>query len=304
MSVQKHSKGNAYTTLTVVSCLLFLAYVLLSNTKTEPRCVWHVVHQIPASQKPHGVAASPAVSVVAGLMVTRQVASERINAFHLAVHDFNAAQDLIQVHLRMFVGRESHPMLEQQLAIEASQDDTRDVPTSFPVFVKGQFPENMDNGKTYEWFQFASAAYPSSDWILKFDADVAVNWTAVSPWLHNTASKMRYMGFANGYDYCQKYNHCPPPGCEDMSGGCWNYMSGGFYGLSTPLARIISNCRYYKSHKVGYEDLLVGKAIKHCAASTYDVQFMAVPLMEAWCHSKAVNVTHIRNGMHIAGCSG
>jgi hypothetical protein len=304
MTDHKHPRGNAFTTLTAVSCLLCLAYVLISINRPEPSCVWEVIHHLAAVEKPYGVAAGSVVSVVAGLMVTRHVPTEVINAVHAVVQDFNAAQHEVQVHLRMFVGQEGHPMLEQQLALEASLKDSRDVPTSFPVFVKGRFPENMDEGKTYEWFRFATKAYPSSDWILKFDTDIAVNWTAASPLLRNTSSKMRYMGFANGQEYCGKYDHCPPPGCVDMSGSCWNYMSGGFYGLSTPLARIISNCRYYRLHKAGYEDLLVGKAIKQCAAGTYDVQFISVPHMSAWCHSKSVNVTHIRNGMHKAGCSG
>jgi hypothetical protein len=239
-------------------------------------------------------------------MVTRHVAAEVINAVHWAVQDFNTAQREVQVNLRMYVGQEGHPMLEQQLALEANLEDSRDAATSFPVFVRGLFPENMDDGKTYEWFRSASSAYPSSDWIIKFDTDVAVNWTAATPWLRNTTSKMRYFGLKHSHQSCGKLDKCPPPGCQDMSGSCWTYMSGGFYGLSTPLASIISNCSYYQANKLGSEDLMVGKAIKHCAASSYDVQMISIPLMAAWCHSKAVNLTHTRNGMHtkpdISGC--
>lgn len=219
--------------------------------------------------------------VVVGLMVTSQVPATLIEAFHQSVQNFNTAQTKVKVELLSFVGRGGHPS-------QASG-------SSVPRFIIGDFEENMNEGKTRAWFQYAAHTYPRSDWIFKLDTDVAIHWASMSKWLTKTHRDLRYIGALNTYEFCGKYSHCPRPGCKDMTGSCWIYMSGGFYGLSTELASSLSTCPYYKSHSVGIEDLMVGRAIKDCAAGAH-VQVIGIPRNVSWCHSKAVNVTHITHG--------
>jgi hypothetical protein len=236
--------------------------------------------------------------VVIGLMVTQHVPDEVIDAHHYSVQDFNAAQQQFKLKLFFFVGKEGHPMLHQQLAMREGQEvlNRWGQNANLPQFVQGQFDENMNAGKTLAWFQYASRAYPHSSWIVKMDTDVAVDWMSVQQWWMQSADSFKYMGFVATHQGCGAFDYCPPLGCHNMSGSCWVYMAGGFYGVTTPLAMVLSQCSYYSSNAVGHEDLTFGRAVKRCAGHR-TVEIVAddnssIP----WCHSKAVNRTHIRNG--------
>lgn len=225
-----------------------------------------------------------------GQMVTQHVASQLVEAFHYSVADFNKAQEEVWVELLFFVGREGHRMLDQSLAIQA-EGETH---SRLPRFVKGEFAENMNEGKTLAWFQYAAKSFPSSSWIFKLDTDVALNWTALKHYWLETTHNLTYMGAMNRFETCGGFSHCPPRGCRDMSGDCWVYMSGGFYGVTTQLAGILSECVWYNANSHDIEDLKFGRAVKEC--SKVLVNLVDVPRNESWCHSKTVNVTHIRNG--------
>lgn len=238
-------------------------------------------------------------------MLTRTVPADLVNAFHYAVQDFNAAQKAVHVDLRFFIGQGGHPLVLHNLASVTQQGQAapvRGAGAALPAFVQGSFVENMNHGKTFEWFSYAAETFPSSDWILKMDTDVAVDWMAVAKWLQDVTHSLRYIGLVNDFERCGSYPTCPPAGCSNLTGSCWVYMSGGFYGLSTELAKRVVACRYYKSHRVGDEDLQLGKAVKECAANRVEVQLVSVPQKAAWCHSKAANLTHIRNGLFPADC--
>ena len=181
------------------------------------------------------------VRVAVGAMVTYNVTAPVIEAIHYSVQDFNNAQGKVHVELRFFTGKEPHPMVAEgmadQVMVGDGHNDTLPRGVPLPQFVRGKFKENMNDGKTREWFRYAVKAFPASDWIMKLDADVSVNWRALQPLLLDTNVTLRYMGVVNDWVRCGTADFCPPKDCFDMVGKCWVYMSVGFYGLSLGLAR-------------------------------------------------------------------
>jgi hypothetical protein len=235
-------------------------------------------------------------------MVTKDVPAALINAFHYSVQDYNAAQGKVQVLLKFYIGQTSHPLLDEQLAVD-STDGSVDLQRRYlPQFVKGAFPENMNGGKTPEWFRWAAASYPFSHWIFKIDTDNAIDWFAFGKLVTDTGRDMRYLGIINDNARCAGYDYCPPVGCTNMGGSCWVYMSGGLYGVSTQLAKVLSVCKYYHENGIGPEDLQFGKAVKNCTTDVDSLQIISVPVGKGWCHSKAATPTHVRLGKMPSGC--
>ena len=187
-------------------------------------------------------------------------------------------------------------MLKQNLGTLVHPSKPHHVAQSgLPRFVQGDFAENMNHGKTLAWFEYATRAHPRSHWIFKLDADVVVDWTKTIQWLQG-AGEFQYLGALNTFEKCGGFSTCPPPGCHDMSGSCWVYMSGGFYGVTTRLAHVLATCQYYKTHFTGHEDMTFGRAVKMCAASSISVDVVDVPRNNSWCHSKEISATHVLNG--------
>jgi len=73
-------------------------------------------------------------------------------------------------------------------------------------------------------------------------------------------------------------------------------MSGGWYGLALDLAKTLVGCGYARDHVVGYEDLMVGKWIKHCGADSAVVY--GVNNGDFFCHSKAVTDGDVKDGFY------
>jgi hypothetical protein len=192
-------------------------------------------------------------------------------------------------------------MLDQRLACEVGRHDTCGT-ANLPQFGRGAFPENMNDGKTYEWFKYAVATFPDSTWIAKMDTDVAVKWERFTSLLNHQTAELQYVGFMNTHEACGRGPHCPPPKCRSMAGSCWVYMSGGFYGVTMPLARTLVTCDYYYSNCHGLEDLMFGKAVKACAPDIVRPMLLDMTHTRAWCHSKAINATHIRNSIFPQSC--
>lgn len=241
--------------------------------------------------------------------MTRDVPAALINAFHHAAQHYNAAQSEVHVLLRFFVGQTSHPLLDEGRAVDSTHlaeghQDKLNSSRHLPHFVKGTFPENMDEGKTPAWFRWAATSFPSSDWVLKLDTDVSINWFVFGTFLAGTPAgkALRYLGYTNDNARCGGYSHCPPVGCKSMKGRCWIYMSGGLYGASTQLAKLLSNCSYYSQHAKGFEDLQFGLAVKNCVPHIRSLQLVNMPVGQGWCHSKAVTPMHVRWGYMIRGC--
>lgn len=179
-----------------------------------------------AAQQPPG----SSVQVIAGVMVTKKVRSDVINAFHQAAQDYNAAQLQVQVVLRFFIGDTSHPLLDKHRAIDSTAEgEDRGVAAgsssignshhlhALPKFVRGAFPENVNDGKTPAWFRWTAAAFPHSHWVLKIDTDTSVDWFSFGEaYLQHTALPLRYLGVVNDNAGCNGFPYCPPEGCTDM----------------------------------------------------------------------------------------
>lgn len=240
--------------------------------------------------------------VVVGMMVAAKVDARLIEAHHWSVFAFNARQSSVHVSLRFFVGRQGHPMVGEGLAEEVDAATNRlmtpgGAPTPFPLFVRGHFVENLNSGKTNEWFEYAVGAFPNSHFIFKMDVDVIPKWHLVGQLLEaagGTQARRVYLGRLNTHDKCGGLPRCPPPGCTDMSRGCWVYMSGGFYGVSGDLAALMAGCAMYRGNVTGPEDLNFGKLLRDCSHRPEEITVVAVKPGTAWCHTKKVNTTNIR----------
>ena len=94
----------------------------------------------------------------------------------------------------------------------------------------------------------------------------------------------------NDHSWCGGHGHCPPKGCHDFSQGCWIYMSGGFYGVSSALAKKMINHPNLNQFKKGIEDLRTGHLVKAVIETEKDPQNM-LQLSNwengvHWCHFK------------------
>jgi hypothetical protein len=207
---------------------------------------------------------------------------ERMHAIEDSVNAYNAANALQQIKLFFFVGKQSHPYS-----------------ANFSNVIVGNFDENMNDGKSFEWLKLA-AMMPDVYFVIKSDDVVAVDWAKLVHLL-SSASNVTYFGSLQTNELCGNYSYCPPPNCTNMSGDCWVYMSGGFYGMSQTLVKSVALCEYSRFHNKGYEDLVTGKMIKHCVP---DAHLFAVPNGQAWCHSKLIDNQAIKTGVLPASCIG
>lgn len=158
-----------------------------------------------------------------------------------------------------------------------------------------QLAENIEAGKTFQWFKYAARHFPRSDWIFKVDTDTAVNWTAVTNTLLASSGWFGYFGHVMDHDGCGRASFCPPIGCKNLRGDCWIYMQGGFYGVSTGVAQLIMECPYAQRHKNGLEDLVFGRMVNNCMKDV-DVDILTMGKGQGWCHNKNITLTQIREG--------
>lgn len=151
-------------------------------------------------------------------------------------------------------------------------------------FVVGDFKENMNEGKTIRWFEYAAAAFPDAQFYFKTDDHTALNLTSICSYLlsiHDPLA-MDYIGriipitkvFPPPY---------PPDRCTNFTGRCWVYMQGGFYGLSRALViELVPHRAHLFTH--GFEDQAVGRLIgllpnkEHVQVHTFHVY------NNLWCH--------------------
>jgi hypothetical protein len=213
-------------------------------------------------------------TILVGVFITNRTASSRLMAFRKS---FENSRPLMHcnAHLVFVLGNSRY-----------LDEDHADI-------LRLQIHENMDEGKTFQyfssaidWFLSHNVSYHPLNGIVKMDTDTAVDWPAFSKFVTTRLKPMYYAGRLNNRLICGNLDHCPPYGCQDFSDGCWVYMSGGWYALSLDLAiATVLNCAYSASHTVGYEDLTVGNWIAHCAT---DVSVVHVENGDFFCHSSQV----------------
>ena len=126
--------------------------------------------------------------------------------------------------------------------------------------------ENMEEGKTSTWFQYASdiSVTHRIDYISKLDSDTYVDLQALLslmdtdlPAIPSTGPdhRKRYGGILREYNTCGGFPHCLL-----LQGRV--YMSGQFYFVSTDLARFVSSGRVDENALgVGFEDFDFGLRI-------------------------------------------
>ena len=267
--------------------LLFAAIFIYSLHSTAS---WN--RNLPRSSPGHSIAlqyTSPAnhsfehvrPTLVVGVFITNSTPSARINAFR---RSFSIAAPFLPftIHHVFVLG-------ESALLAEESRSD----------ILRLRIHENMDEGKTFQFFREAvefftrfNIPYHPLNGIVKMDTDTAVDWLAFAHRVFPRLRPMYYLGRRNSRELCGNLPHCPPSHCRDFTSDCWIYMSGGWYALSFDLARsAILNCTFAESHTVGYEDMLVGMWIAHCAVNP---TVSVVENGDFFCHSSYILDRHVR----------
>lgn len=116
--------------------------------------------------------------------------------------------------------------------------------------------ENMNSGKTFEWFSFAARQFKAAQFTSKGDMDTIIFpgelLRSVSR-LHRGTQSI-YGGFAVDWNLCGGGIHCPYG---------WIYMAGGFYFVSQDLVQWLGsvNNTIVRDNSEGHEDLQVGKCL-------------------------------------------
>lgn len=112
--------------------------------------------------------------------------------------------------------------------------------------------ENMNEGKTFEWFLYASHHFTNETFIGKADMDTFVYAEQLHHELPTIFTDFTYAGRIVDFIACGAFDHCPRG---------WSYMSGGFSFISKDLVKLITdpNNAFVRSHRSGFEDLMLGK---------------------------------------------
>lgn len=215
--------------------------------------------------------------IFVGVMITENTPKTRIDAYRSSI-----PTNLKNIDLHLFF---------------VQGIPTKNTTLEHDIIVLNQ-KENMNEGKTFFWFQFASQkimqldnVHPMSG-IVKMDVDVAVNWTAFDEEVFVNLQSNYFVGRINTFQKCGEYSHCPPLGCNDFRSECWIYMSGGWYLLSLSVSYALTNsCPYATEHMVGYEDLQVGLWIKNCYSNT---SVFHVDNGIFFCHAGDISDTNIQ----------
>lgn len=148
-----------------------------------------------------------------------------------------------------------------------------------PGVLELNITENMDNGKSFAWFEYASRRWDWADYVFKCDEDVFIH---VDNLLEGIAEANAPGTCPEAYLgrvwTCLGNESCPPRSCGPPLGhdfwaydapntsGCWTYMQGGMYGMSRQLASDITEPDgFFSLHRDGYEDMVTGQAVAQYA---------------------------------------
>ena len=113
-------------------------------------------------------------------------------------------------------------------------------------------PENMNEGKTFDFFLSVFSLHPDADFYAKTDMDTFVDVLLLDRLLLTFPSPYIYFGFENSYFICGGAEHCPKD---------WQYMSGQFYALGHALVSWLSGNKNLHLRK-GDEDLQIGRTLQ------------------------------------------
>lgn len=134
-----------------------------------------------------------------------------------------------------------------------------------PDVVSLDMKENINEGKTKLWFEYARQHMPPSvKAVFKMDTDVLFCLDSLLPVLQRfSRSKFAYYGTFMNHAACSTSNFggCPPKHCDfnnTFVGDCWYYMSGGFYGFSSSLLGEVVKTSLFRGewHEAMHEDIM------------------------------------------------
>jgi len=148
--------------------------------------------------------------------------------------------------------------------------------------------ESMDCGKTRAWFEYAAKTWPEhATHIGKMDMDAYLDVRNLLAAVRNFTTDCPYTYGGRSWTCLQSANeYCPPLHClippvgtdffKHPFKGCWSYMQGGFYFMTTGLARDVSRPGDWwdmEEERCGPEDAVTGQAIyrwhsqsQHCVS--------------------------------------
>ena len=210
---------------------------------------------------------SAKLTVLIGMMVTDREPLKKIEAYRQSLRNFTAnGTSNCDIKLFFFFGQSP-----SKAVIHG------------PDIVRGNFPENMNTGKTREWIRWAVSWFEqnrryvnSHSVIIKMDSDAAVRWEELDRLLPQFMAPT-YFGKLQGRGMCNmdQWTKCltgnlPREKCicieciliEGFHGKCWQYMAGGFYGVTLSVAEKLTQCWHHDY--IGIEDALFGLTIKRC----------------------------------------
>jgi len=185
-----------------------------------------------------------------------------------AIRDaYRAGLDNSCIRLKFFFGN------IDRLGVKDENETHQDI-------IVGSFTENMNEGKTFEWFLSASSLEPF-DYAIKMDQDTVVNWSKLVKAINIFGNSPLYFGnrvFSWAVDPLNQPIPALPAPSTDCTNfkqeTCWFYMSGGFYGLSADVVHSILKCPYAVQNTHGYEDALTGSWVFKCFP---DVNILEIP---------------------------
>lgn len=169
--------------------------------------------------------------------------------------------------------------------------------------------ENMDSGKSFAWFDYASRRYTWADYIAKCDEDVFLHVDNFLEGIDQASAKAHCPRAYLGRPWtCVDNDICPPDACgppvnhnywaydkdaeAEREGRCWSYMQGGMYGMSRRVAlEVTKKGGFFSKHQVGYEDMMTGYAL----ANTYGKD---KPCLYVW---NSTQVSMDRMYVHLRG---
>jgi hypothetical protein len=128
--------------------------------------------------------------------------------------------------------------------------------------------ENMNNGKSHDWWNVAADSFPEAHLVAKMDSDTMICPSALLKHLENAigcgarCTSTFYIGNQATFATCGQWAHCP----RDHT-----YASGGLHFLSQDLVQWIKDSPSVTDKHVGHEDLLTGSWLH---ASKLPVKFV------------------------------
>ena len=206
-------------------------------------------------------------TILIGMMVTDQEPLRKIEAHRRSLRNFTEKGiSQCDIKLFFFYGRSS---------------------TNTSVYgsdvVHGDFPENLNNGKTrqwiiwaVDWFKHNRKNADNRSVVIKMDSDATVRWGVLDS-LIPTFDHQTYFGRPLRTGLCNVEEwlpclfrtlpkaRCVCPDCRfprGFDGNCWFYMAGAFYGVSHGVAERLREC--WVRNYVGIEDALFGATVKRC----------------------------------------